>query len=631
MSTGGFGRTYLGVDDDDDDKSQDDLSDAEQTTGDLDIDYAITDSGRTVAHLIAHLKEDDNMDFTISNSGRSLDQYDNTESRDNIDFDGPTQGFTSKEVHSVYGTRSKAKPIPLPSNVSSLMGTRSQASSQESAGSAFITGLMNQNSNQMSHTPPSAASYETRHFGKRPRAGVRILRFSYDNIVCAMIISHIFICIQSVSGRLRSASDLEENGIIDRQQKGVLKDLIIAGDEALQSALDKYEKGDKSSLQDMIQSGALSDRVSTDIDLLGDLDLDFLTVEDTSFSDSIDAIMGGSKGLSAPLPSKVVTNGESYMVTPAYDEEDTIGELDFNGGYGHDTDTDTDADNGSYASNQQEERDRRYRSNSLAYGTLANESGSTDNTPEMYDQWMDHEPNNREGGINIRRSAAHPIATGGLAASLAQYGKVKSEPKSTKTQQADEKRRVREHKKMQKDREKEEKKIQKELEKQEKKDRKDRDKVDQLYVMVVMINSFPSSLFIFNISLLCFCRKKIKTPKKAKEAKEQIKEKMEEEEEKVVESGTGRPRSMSDPNLKTSLDNNGLLQVERPDGWVGAYSPDSRKLRIDRFLSKRTQRVWTKSVKYDVRKNFADSRLRVKGRFVKKEDELLMRELMSLT
>ena len=37
------------------------------------------------------------------------------------------------------------------------------------------------------------------------------------------------------------------------------------------------------------------------------------------------------------------------------------------------------------------------------------------------------------------------------------------------------------------------------------------------------------------------------------------------------------------------------------------------------------------TVKYDVRKNFADTRLRVKGRFVKKEDELLMRELMSLT
>lgn len=36
-------------------------------------------------------------------------------------------------------------------------------------------------------------------------------------------------------------------------------------------------------------------------------------------------------------------------------------------------------------------------------------------------------------------------------------------------------------------------------------------------------------------------------------------------------------------------------------------------------------------VKYDVRKNFADSRMRVKGRFVKKEDEELLRELMSIT
>jgi len=82
-------------------------------------------------------------------------------------------------------------------------------------------------------------------------------------------------------------------------------------------------------------------------------------------------------------------------------------------------------------------------------------------------------------------------------------------------------------------------------------------------------------------------------------------------------------------NNHNSISNNG--GAEKKEGWVGAYSPESRKLRIERFLKSRQKRVWTKKVKYDVRKNFADSRLRVKGRFVKKEDEMLMRDLMSIT
>ena len=55
--------------------------------------------------------------------------------------------------------------------------------------------------------------------------------------------------------------------------------------------------------------------------------------------------------------------------------------------------------------------------------------------------------------------------------------------------------------------------------------------------------------------------------------------------------------------------------VKMPPDFIGAYSPESRKARIDRFHEKRTRRVWTKKVKYDVRKNFADSRLRVKVRY----------------
>ena len=97
------------------------------------------------------------------------------------------------------------------------------------------------------------------------------------------------------------------------------------------------------------------------------------------------------------------------------------------------------------------------------------------------------------------------------------------------------------------------------------------------------------------------------------------------------QSDLGRLRSMSDPNLSVYLDDHGLLHVDGPEGWVGAYTPKNRQLRINRFLEKRNRRLWAKTVKYDVRKNFADSRLRVKGRFVKKEDETLVRELTSLT
>jgi hypothetical protein len=43
----------------------------------------------------------------------------------------------------------------------------------------------------------------------------------------------------SLSGRLRSVSDLERSGFVTSSEKGRLKDLIIAGDDALRSALEK--------------------------------------------------------------------------------------------------------------------------------------------------------------------------------------------------------------------------------------------------------------------------------------------------------------------------------------------------------------------------------------------------------
>jgi hypothetical protein len=47
----------------------------------------------------------------------------------------------------------------------------------------------------------------------------------------------------------RTASDLEEIGMIDKYQKGYIKDLIISGDAAFQNVLEKYEKGDKKELE----------------------------------------------------------------------------------------------------------------------------------------------------------------------------------------------------------------------------------------------------------------------------------------------------------------------------------------------------------------------------------------------
>ena len=65
-------------------------------------------------------------------------------------------------------------------------------------------------------------------------------------------------------------------------------------------------------------------------------------------------------------------------------------------------------------------------------------------------------------------------------------------------------------------------------------------------------------------------------------------------------------------------------------GWIGAYSPEARKRRIARFHGKRARRVWTKRVRYDVRKDFASTRPRVEGRFAKKEEEDLLKLIGAL-
>jgi len=61
--------------------------------------------------------------------------------------------------------------------------------------------------------------------------------------------------------------------------------------------------------------------------------------------------------------------------------------------------------------------------------------------------------------------------------------------------------------------------------------------------------------------------------------------------------------------------------TERMECLVGAYTREERKARVARFLEKRKVRQWVRKCQYGVRKDFADSRVRVKGRFVKKDEE----------
>ena len=62
------------------------------------------------------------------------------------------------------------------------------------------------------------------------------------------------------------------------------------------------------------------------------------------------------------------------------------------------------------------------------------------------------------------------------------------------------------------------------------------------------------------------------------------------------------------------------MELINKGGRVGIYLPDERRARIAKFHTKRKVRIWRKRIKYDCRKKLADSRPRIKGRFVKRSD-----------
>lgn len=437
--------------------------------------------------------------------------------------------------------------------------------------SGYIGSSTDHEIKNMARTPPSFSgpgSYELGHFGKRMRAG-------------------------SISGRLRSASDLEEHGVINPYQKDLIKDLIINGDDTLQSALDKYEEGDPSVLEELLKSGVLNHRHAS-IDLLDDLDLDYLNVNDFDNLDD-NGLSANSLNVASSSNGPQLIQDESNVEQDTREHDDGIGDLDFDGGGDIDDYSLGSSKHGSYTnlSHSTSGMDN-YRQRLMSLGDLSLGSPSLHpgallvTTPPIVlssTNWANESINKDMFQLNCiggSTSSVVSISSGSGGGGIAETLRAVDEEMEVKKIRP---------KKIYK------KKNNKTIESNDMNSRKDNAKTNK--------------------------KKDTNLSKVKKESTL-----------KFSKKDNNHPRNKNDPNTGSILIPQSpadLLPEERPDDWVGAYSPESRKARIERFLEKRNHRVWTKKVKYDVRKNFADSRLRVKGRFVKKEDETLMRELMSIT
>lgn len=69
------------------------------------------------------------------------------------------------------------------------------------------------------------------------------------------------------------------------------------------------------------------------------------------------------------------------------------------------------------------------------------------------------------------------------------------------------------------------------------------------------------------------------------------------------------------------LHTNTIMPSNNPNGEyrVGAYTREERQMKIEMFRAKKRKRIWRKQIKYDCRKRLADTRPRVKGRFVSRK------------
>lgn len=411
----------------------------------------------------------------------------------------------------------------------------------------------------------------------------------------------------SISSRLRAASDLEESGIIDKFQKGVFKDLIISGDTAVQSALEKYEKGDVSELRALITQGNIRRQ---SIDLLEGLDLDFLHVRRNSMMGSFDGDLffdeyGGEEGvpgvdnMGAPrshsfdmrlapgdgrFPSQPLMDASQQgkrdpsaqdyqnmmrggmaqsMYNPFQPPVQLGGEVDMS-----EYDAVAASLHSFQASGSGQDQMLYHGSGDPGYYFAAMMPPNLMMTRERVNSLAF--PSDGRSRLNSLDSLGGADIARGRMDSVGSVPNSAGPVFSTGAGQS------------------------------------------QAYMLPQMQSSvnLPQSAPVSHSAYINSMQMMADAQYSSKPMP-------------TVQYPQHSLKSDHHPSMMMPFDQGGR-------GFVGAYSPEARRKRIEKFLEKRKRRVWTKKVKYDVRKNFADSRVRVKGRFVKKEDEEMLRELLDI-
>lgn len=162
------------------------LTDSDRSAGiemDIDIDFSVTESGRTVAHLVNGTSEaDDGLDFSVTSSGRTIEHIIQEQaSGKKKSASSNTNAATGQTIVPAV-TATISNPLTIPTTAKSparpipTRAATSRHGSEDSSGSAFLSGILNPSppASHLSHTPPTAlgSSYENKHFGKRQRSGV---------------------------------------------------------------------------------------------------------------------------------------------------------------------------------------------------------------------------------------------------------------------------------------------------------------------------------------------------------------------------------------------------------------------------------------------------------------------------